>query len=107
MTPYKRYLDDGILPLEPIEAKKIKKYSSKYTLIDGELFKHGFTHPILVCEWRPMRRNNGRTPQRDMRQSYQWSISSIEGHSCEILLANHKGRLYEVRTTVQAMSATR
>ncbi|XP_068504654.1 uncharacterized protein [Phaseolus vulgaris] len=49
MTPYKRYLDDGILPLEPIEAKKIKKYSSKYTLIDGELFRHGFTHPILVC----------------------------------------------------------
>ena len=49
MTPYKRYLVDGILPLEPIEAIKIKKNSNKYTLIDGELFRHGFTHPILVC----------------------------------------------------------
>jgi len=49
MIPYKRYLDDGILPLEPTEARKIKKNSSKYTLIDGKLFKHGFTHPILVC----------------------------------------------------------
>jgi len=28
MMPYKRYLDDGILPLEPTEARKIKKYSA-------------------------------------------------------------------------------
>ena len=49
MTPYKRYLIDGILPLEPIEARKIKKNSPKYTLIDEELFRHGFTHPTLVC----------------------------------------------------------
>jgi len=49
MTPYKRYLADGILSLEPSEARKIKKNSNKYTLIDGELFRHGFTHPILVC----------------------------------------------------------
>ena len=49
MTPYKSYLADGILPLESTEARKIKKNSSKYTLIDGELFRHGFTNPILVC----------------------------------------------------------
>ncbi|XP_068474796.1 uncharacterized protein [Phaseolus vulgaris] len=49
MTPYKRYLADGILPLEPTEARKIKKNLSKYTFIDGELFRHGFAHTILVC----------------------------------------------------------
>ena len=49
MTPYQRYLADDVLPLEPAEARKIKKNSSKYTLIDGKLFRHGFTHPILVC----------------------------------------------------------
>ena len=49
MTPYKRYLADGILPLESAEARKIKKNSAKYTLIDRELFRHGFTHLILVC----------------------------------------------------------
>jgi len=49
MTPYKRYLVDGILPLEPTETRKIKKNFAKYTLIDGELYRHGFTHPILVC----------------------------------------------------------
>ena len=49
MTPYKHYLADGILPLESTEAIKIKKNSAKYTLIDGELFRHEFTHLILVC----------------------------------------------------------
>jgi len=49
MTPYQRYLAYGVLPLEPTEARRIKKNSSKYTLIDGKLFRHGFTHPILVC----------------------------------------------------------
>jgi len=49
MTPYQCYLVDEVLPLEPTEARKIKKNSNKYTLIDGKLFKHGFTHPILVC----------------------------------------------------------
>jgi len=49
MTPYQRYLGDGVLPLEPTEAGKIKKNSRKYTLIDGKLSRHGFTHPILVC----------------------------------------------------------
>jgi len=49
MTPYRCYLVDGILPLEPTEPRKIKKNSSKYTLIDEKLFRHGFTHLILVC----------------------------------------------------------
>jgi len=49
MTPYKRYLADRILLLEPTEARKIKKNYAKYTLIDGKVFRHGFTHPILVC----------------------------------------------------------
>jgi len=49
MTPYKRYLVDGILPVEPEEGKKIKRNSAKYTLLDGELFRHDFSHSILVC----------------------------------------------------------
>jgi len=49
MIAYQCDLADGILPLDLAEARKVKKNSSKYTLIDGKLFKHGFTHPILVC----------------------------------------------------------
>jgi len=49
MTPYRRYLADGILPAEPEEGKKIKRNAARYTLVDGILFRHGFTHPILTC----------------------------------------------------------
>jgi len=49
MTAYQHYLANGILPLDTVEARKVKKNSSKHTLIDGRLFRHGFTHPILVC----------------------------------------------------------
>jgi len=48
MTPYRHYLADGILLLEPTGAKVVKKNSSKYTLIDEDLFRHGFTHPTLI-----------------------------------------------------------
>ncbi|XP_068486807.1 uncharacterized protein [Phaseolus vulgaris] len=49
MTPYRRYLEDGVLPAEPEEGKKVKRNAVRYTLVDGVLFKHGFTHPILTC----------------------------------------------------------
>jgi len=49
MTSYQRYLADEVLPLEPAKAQKIKKNLSKYTLIDGKLFRHEFIHPILEC----------------------------------------------------------
>jgi len=49
MIPYQCYLADRILPLEPAEARVVKKNSSRYTLIDGNLFRHGFTHPTLIC----------------------------------------------------------
>ena len=49
MSPYRRYLADGILPVEPEEGKKIKRNATRYTLVDGILFRHGFTHPILTC----------------------------------------------------------
>ena len=47
MTPYMRYLADGLLPQEPTEARIVKKNAGRYTLVDGKLFRHGYTHPIL------------------------------------------------------------
>jgi len=49
ITPYQLYLADGVLPVDSTEARKIKKSSNKFTLIDGELYRFGFTHPLLVC----------------------------------------------------------
>ena len=47
MTPYRHYLADGLLPQKSMEAKIVKKNAGKYTLVDGKLFRHGCTHPIL------------------------------------------------------------
>ena len=49
MTPYRRYLADGALPVEPEEGKKVNRNAARYTLVDRVLFRHGFTHPILTC----------------------------------------------------------
>ena len=49
MMPYRRYIADGVLPAEPGKGKRIKKNSARYTLVDGVLFRHGFTYPILTC----------------------------------------------------------
>jgi len=49
MTTYQRYLADGMLPTEHVKPKVIKKNSGRYTLVDGKLFRHGYTHPILTC----------------------------------------------------------
>jgi len=40
---------DGVLSMDSTEARKIKKNSSRFTLIDGELYRFGFMHPLLVC----------------------------------------------------------
>jgi len=49
MTPYKRYLAYGLLPPKPMEAKIVKRNATRYTLIDGNLFRHDYTHPIITC----------------------------------------------------------
>jgi len=49
VPPYKRYLVDGLLPIMPMEAKIVKRNVGQNTKIDGNLFRHGYTHPILTC----------------------------------------------------------
>ena len=49
ITPYEHYLADGLLPVEPMEAKMVKRNARQYTLVDGKIFRHGYTHPVLTC----------------------------------------------------------
>ncbi|XP_068498244.1 uncharacterized protein [Phaseolus vulgaris] len=49
MTPFRRYLADDLLSLDPVEARIVKKNGNRYTLVDGKLFRHGYAHPILYC----------------------------------------------------------
>ena len=40
---------DGMLPLEPSEARKVKVRLFKFTILNDELYKRGFLLPHLKC----------------------------------------------------------
>ena len=43
------YLKDERLPPNPEEAKKIQKRVARFTLLNDELYKRGFSQPYLRC----------------------------------------------------------
>ncbi|GKV46475.1 hypothetical protein SLEP1_g53456 [Rubroshorea leprosula] len=43
------FLRDGIVPEERQEAMKLRKKASRYTLVDGILYKRSFSLPLLRC----------------------------------------------------------
>jgi len=49
LTPYNRYLADGLPPYELAEGKIVKRNSRRYTLIDGNLFRYDYTYLLLIC----------------------------------------------------------
>ena len=49
MDPIVTYIKDGTLPPDPSEARKIKVRSFKFTILNDELYKRGFSQPYLNC----------------------------------------------------------
>ncbi|GMH04408.1 hypothetical protein Nepgr_006247 [Nepenthes gracilis] len=49
MTPYLGYLSNGTLPEDINEAKRVKKMAGWYTIMDGQLYRRGFSAPYLRC----------------------------------------------------------
>ena len=49
MDPILSYLKDGQLPLDLTEAKKVKVRATRFTTVNGELYKRGFSLPYLKC----------------------------------------------------------
>ena len=48
-SPILSYLKDGRLPPNPEEAKQIKKRATRFTVLNNELYKRGFSQPYLRC----------------------------------------------------------
>ena len=48
-TPIYRYLTEGELPDDPVEAKKIKTQGARFTIVNGALYNRAFTMPLLKC----------------------------------------------------------
>ena len=49
MTPIISFLQDGCLPHDVEEAKKIKKRATRFTILNDTLYKRGFSMPYLKC----------------------------------------------------------
>ena len=49
MTPIISFLQDGKLPQNTEEAKKIKKRAARFTILNDTLYKRGFSMPYLKC----------------------------------------------------------
>ncbi|XP_024044385.1 uncharacterized protein LOC112100156 [Citrus clementina] len=49
MDPIVSYLRDGVLPPDKLRARKIRAQASRYTMIDGVLYRRGYTLPFLRC----------------------------------------------------------
>ena len=49
MTPIISYLQDGHLPQNTEEAKKIKKRAARFTILNDALYKRSFSMPYLKC----------------------------------------------------------
>nr|XP_025670157.1 uncharacterized protein LOC112769923 [Arachis hypogaea] len=47
--PILQYLLDGTLPPDPKEKKRIKREAANYTIVAGQLYKRGFSQPLLKC----------------------------------------------------------
>ena len=49
MDPIIRFLNEGELPEDKAEAKKIRWMASQYVILDGTLYKRSFSQPLLKC----------------------------------------------------------
>ena len=49
MTPIVSFLQDGYLPQDAEEAKKIKKKAARFSILNDTLYKKGFSIPYLKC----------------------------------------------------------
>ncbi|KAI0488408.1 hypothetical protein KFK09_028239 [Dendrobium nobile] len=49
INPILSFLQDGILPKEPMAATRFQRRTKNFTIIGGELYKRAFTGPYLKC----------------------------------------------------------
>ncbi|GKV13510.1 hypothetical protein SLEP1_g24510 [Rubroshorea leprosula] len=59
------FLRDGIVPEDRQEAMKLRKKASRYTLVDGALYKRSFSLPLLRCL-------NPYEAEYALREGYYW-----------------------------------
>ena len=49
MTPIISFLQDGHLPQDIEEVRKVRKRATRFTILNDTLYKRGFSMPYLKC----------------------------------------------------------
>ena len=49
MTPIVEYLETGVLPKDRNQAQKLMYQIPHYTIIDGRLYRRGYSMPLIRC----------------------------------------------------------
>nr|XP_023881477.1 uncharacterized protein LOC111993881 [Quercus suber] len=49
MTPIISFLQDGYLPQDVKETRKVRKRATRFTILNDTLYKRGFSMPCLKC----------------------------------------------------------
>ncbi|KAK0590511.1 hypothetical protein LWI29_028201 [Acer saccharum] len=49
ITPIKEYLVNDVLPSDPLEAKRLKYRAMRYSVLNGELYKRGYSRVLQRC----------------------------------------------------------
>ncbi|XP_072073850.1 uncharacterized protein [Arachis hypogaea] len=48
-VPFLEYINTGVIPRNETNPQNFKRKASFFTTVAGELYKHGFSHPLLKC----------------------------------------------------------
>uniref|UniRef100_A0A151UDD1 Integrase catalytic domain-containing protein n=1 Tax=Cajanus cajan TaxID=3821 RepID=A0A151UDD1_CAJCA len=49
ITPIRKYIVNGELPADHMEAKKLRTQEARYSVVANELYRRGFSTPLLKC----------------------------------------------------------
>ena len=83
--PYLRYLLQGVLPVDWVKREKMKKYVTRFKVVEGKLYKRSFQGRWMVCI--PTEEVNGilldlheREPARHLGGRWLWQMALHQGY---------------------------
>ena len=98
--PIVSFLQDGRLPLDAEEAKKIKKRVARFTILNDTLYKRGFSMPYLKCVNEDEAKYILEEVHEGVCRDHVGPRSGKQGHSNRLFLAYYAGGCSRARQEV-------